>query len=357
MPTAAALRQALGRRPGFRMKLGTTGVQASPPSGSYVGTATGSSATRRIVSTDLTRLSRSGTGGDDVRSDFWENGYGYIPSLPLQAPLAANGYTPYALASSVTDQVSSSVPVGYATLARSFATALAPGLAFELHSPLPPVSDDDGLTSMLSFINRACDTMVRPRRVMLNATTNQTRYDLASYGVTRREQVGAVYAPLTDSNLEPYPIQEGDWAAREDGEKLLLLLFGAPFGSGQTFSVDLSLPLSAWVRLQGSSWGTSTVGLVNETDEVAGDASEIALAAAYLAYDELANDTVMAEVAPWAKLRDRFALAAKPLMQYAPQATAPERAGGNGIGDSYSFVRQRGYGYGIGGGGGSKGWP
>jgi hypothetical protein len=333
------------------MKSASTGVQASPPSGSYVGVA---SDLRRLVSSDLARANRAGTGGDDYRSDFWENGYALVPSLPLQVPIAGNGFTPYVVASSVTDQVASSTPVGYVTLARSFAATLTAGTNFELHTPLPPVSDDDGMTSILSFLNRACDTMVRPRRVSIAGVTGQTRYDLSSYGVNRREQVGAVYAPETDATIEPYPMDDGAWGVREDGEKLYLCLYGAPWGTGFTFNVDLSLPLSAWVKV-GATWATSTVGLVNESDQVAGDVGEIVLVSSYLAYDELANDDAMAERGSWAKLRDRFAAAATPLMQYAPLPVAPQRGAGNVMGDSWSYLRNRSIGS-NGGWSGGGGW-
>lgn len=260
MPTLAAILEKLTRYPGLEAVAFTTGVQASPPSGSYVGVAAGADAARQLVSSDLVDLNLAGD-GSDTQDDWYGGAYLLLPSTPLQRRVAPDGYAPAADASDATDQALSDEKVAVLTLTRGLGSVIEAGTAAELHAPLPPLYDADRKASLRSYVNQALDVQRMPWRIPLVAVANAYRYALSSYPWLRDEgDLVAVYDQEYLANQDPYPLP-GVPALRFDGATAYLIL-ETPVATGATFYAEVLRRRSTLIAVTGTATATATAGAI-----------------------------------------------------------------------------------------------
>lgn len=344
MPTLPTLRRSFSRDRLFRYRQLTTGVQTSPPSGSYTGTANEADAQRIFWSSDLG--SASIVDGEEIRQDYYDGWFCYaLTSPPEHRRVALSGYVPNTTADAVSDSVST-LTVGYLAMERAWGAILPAATVGELHAH--PVLDYD-LPGIHTLLNRALGSM-RMTRTFEIAVTGATRLiSLASYPITKQSQLGQVRGPAaTDEEALLSIIDECKIVMR--GEVPYLQLPWAV--SGGNIYLDAYVPRSTWIRSSGT-WGQSAVGLVNETDECTGKTEEITLVA-YFHYcmAMMANDPRGPESLWMTKARMAASDAAPFLVWDQDAIVDPREQMDSGWPDSASFINARGYGFGSGGG-----WP
>lgn len=102
----------------------------------------------------------------------------------------------------------------------------------------------------------------------------------------------------------------------------------ATVANGVVTSIAVTAPGTGYtaatvsVDAPAGTWAASTVGPVNEDDDVFVDGDAWSLVAYYFACDALSQDNPRGEVSSWAKRRDRAALAAAPFMMWQRPAVA-----------------------------------
>lgn len=349
MPTLTALRRSFSKDRLFRYRQATSGVQATPPAGSYAGVADSADAQRVFVSTDLG--STAITDGEEIRPDFYDNWYLWLLSTtPEHRRVALGGYSPNNDAASVTDQSAGPV-VGQLMLERSWGAVVPAGTVGELHNH--PILDYD-MPGIHSLLNRALGTM-RFTRTLEIAVTGATRLlSLAAYPwVTKQSMLGQVRGPAaSDEDALLTVVDDCKIVMRSEIPYLLL-----PWAvSGGNLYVDMYAPRNTWIRVSGT-WATSTVGLVNETDECTGKLEEITLVAFYHYCVMMAFADPRGPSSAWLARAKQAASDAAPFLVWDQDSMVdPRDQMGHGWPDSQSFVDGRGYGFSI-GSGGFGGWP
>lgn len=350
MPTLPTLRRSFSKNRLHKYKQMTSGVQASPPSGSYAGVADTSDAQRVFVSSDL--ASTSITDGEAIRSDYYDGWYLYLlVATPEQRRVAMSGYFPNNSAADVTDQAGTSI-VGYVMLERSWGAIVPATTVGELHA-LPVL--DDGMSGIHAYLNQALRSMRNTRTITL--TPNGTRrIEITSQAwLTKQSMLGRVLGPASSYVNAMDGTTVGECKLQFDGEKTYLIL---PYGPGSTdgsLYAECFAPRSSWIRVSGA-WAISTAGLVNETDECTGDENEITLVAYYhyltaqlMADPRGASPNMLRE---WKMVAE----AAAPFMVYDQDALVPvhDPSGPYGMPDSPAWRAFRGQSFAKSGFGG---WP
>lgn len=246
--------------PGLEAERFTTGVQASPPSGSYVGVAAGDDATRQVVSTDLARRNKLGDGSDTDTS--WYNG-AYVlleTAIPLQRRVVqANGYAPAEEAASATDQALSEEYVGVLTLERGLGSTIAAGTEAGIYGPLPPLYDADRRSCLRTYLNRAASAMTFPVRVAFDGDDGVRRYDAPSW-IRDPDDLIAVHADEALDDVDPDPLP-GIHDLRLDGVNAYLILGSAP-RDGVPFYADFRRRRHTWIAVTGKATATAVAGAI-----------------------------------------------------------------------------------------------
>lgn len=341
MPTLQELIVALTRHPGIEAERFTAGVQESPPSGGYVGVATGADAARRVVTTDLARLDVSGT-DTDYDPSWYDGAYVWMPTLGLQRTIPTGGYTPNDDASSVTDQAASDARVAVLTTSRSLGTTVAAGTACEVHRPAPPMYDADGKVSLRSWLNRAGATMRMPIRLTLTGVNNAYRYSLAASAPWLRDEGDLIRVSDREylSDQDPY-VLPGTSRLRFDGGTPYLII-ETPIAAGYPFYADVWIPRKNWIGVHGATMAYSTVGLVNLDDVCTGDTEIIALLAYFFICRALATRHGQGVDAQWEINAQRVAASVAPYLAYGqPSGPTVTRSDSWYGGDHPMFLRRR----------------
>ena len=296
MPALTAYRKDLARRAGVLKEL-TTGVLYQ---GAYAGTASGSDAARRIVSSDLAAVNRAGTAAE-APATAQNYRYVWAPTTGEQRKIVQNGYAPYNAASSVLTGHSASADafiVGYVVLDRALAAALTGNVAVEIHQW--PILANEERPGLHWAINEALGLIDWPRKVTITSVTGQTRYDVAS-AIPDLKQMGQllrVYRAEEDAATGP-DVMIGRPYLEPDAEKMYLHV---PEGvtTGENFTVQARLPAKGWIRVDGT-WASSTVGLVNETDEALPPVDEVTAVAWALIARRMSKKGPKPQSEEWAK--------------------------------------------------------
>jgi hypothetical protein len=152
---------------------------------------------------------------------------------------------------------------GELMIAPAFAAQVATSVEVEIHRLLPP-DDDDGWTGLRTCINNALRECWVTDRLAVTGVTGQASYSLAAYEEwLDADAVLEFRRPALDTTLNPFPA--GQFDAVRDADALTLQI--APtIATGDAATVEVFRPADTFVRVAGV-WATSTVGLVNETDE------------------------------------------------------------------------------------------
>lgn len=321
MGTLAESRRDLARR-AYALRQLTTGVYYSS---SYQGTASGTDAGRRIISSDLASSNLTNQ-VSELPAQSVNYDWIWVPSTGEQRRIVANGYTSRSLASAVlTGQAggADSLIVGYYTVDRAFASTLAANIAVEAIGRFPVLSNER-LPGLHWALNEALSVMHWPFKVSVSGVSNQTRYDITSVApwVKQTGQLIRVFRPQTNSAVGPDPMRGPAWL-EPDGEKMYLFI---PEGvnTGSTFTVQLRRPLDTWIKVAGT-WATSTVGMVNETDESLPETDVLTTVAYSILTDRMAKIGPKPQSEEWSKEAASAAEEAKPYLEVQVEPMTPKR--------------------------------
>lgn len=334
MPTTRQYRREFASWPPFVGQWFTTGAQATPPSGAYVGKADGADAKRIVASTDIADEGRQ-TSVQDTSGDFYNGGYIYVPSTLEQRRVTDAGYTDSVDAADVLDD-GTTTQVGYVKVSRDLGAILEAGTEVEFHPFLPPAVSVDRLPSIHSLINRALRSMRWVRRIGFIGNAGD-RYSLSTHPeITQDAQIAQVYMGETASSNEPSTL-DGGASLRWNGSTGYLIT-GQYQSSGQAFTADIIIPAANWIKASGT-WQASTAGLVAENDEAMPPLDAVVKVAHYFAFDALSRYApTEPDRASWQTERDRAAIIARQYMHfYQPSVNdRPHTVLKTGTGGTYS---------------------
>lgn len=255
MPSLLQNRLDLARRAGVCKEI-FTGVLYS---GNYQGTPSGTEAARRIISSDLAAVNRSGTGAEKPASA--ENyRYVWVTRVATQRKVVQNGYTAYEAAASVLTGQNASADariVGYLTLDRILPITLPLYTAVEIHQW--PIRESEERPGLHWAIREALNLIHWPRTISVTGVSGTERYDLSTLAPDLKQtgQLIRVFRPETDSTKEPVPMIGRPYLV-PDGEKMWLHV-PEDVATGDVFTVQLRLPARGWVRTRRRAFATPTV--------------------------------------------------------------------------------------------------
>ncbi len=318
MPTLPSYRRDLALK-ASTFKLLTTGVLYS---GSYGGAASGSDAARRVVSSMLGNANLAGTQGE-IPGTAYDYQWLYVPSTAEQRRIVKNGYSAYNAASDVLTGHNASADayiVGYVTVDRAFASTLSGNIDAEILGRFPALSYEE--TPGLHWaINEALQVMHRPRKETVTGNGTK-RIDVSSSfaWLKRPEQLIRVFDVDPASGDEPQVMRGRSWL-EPDGEKMYLHIPEA-VTSGATFTIQVQRPCSTWIR-SGGTWATSTVGLVNETDEALPEVDRVTAVAYWQLCLRMARRGPKPQQADWEAEAKQAAAEAAPFVQWQVEAPTP----------------------------------
>ena len=332
----------------------TQGVQYTMPTGTYLGISTAADAARLIITSDLVDLNYAGDGSDTDSN--WNNGaFAYLlNTVPEQRRLSNGSYSPSNAASDLVNITTTGFYAASLEMARPMGTAVTAGTVVELHSMLPPLDWDRG-EGLHKCINRAL--MAMPMEYSVSITGAGTK--IISLGSTipwlyRKDQYIGCYDKAADSDSlgRPHPGINPEHPFEFSGNTVSLVS-DYVFPSGDTFTLKLWRPVGTWIKT-GGTWGDSTVGLVNETDECFADPKIVELCATYYAYKTLAKvHRGVGQGAYYAEQLPEVAALAAPYLRFDNDLHPEERTTGIGYANGYPVIGFPGdY---AGSGGGS--WP
>ncbi len=314
MATLQALRHSLSARFGGHEEY-ITGVQLQE-GGGYVGVASGTDAKRRLVSTDLLDQNLAGTGSDTMptgtSSQFFDGSWIFVPSSREQRRVVMAGYIPNVAASTVVTGTVGTALTGYLVLNRPVTNVLPPNTSFEAHRW--PVRDDDRKKGLHTAINEAlAQLFVQDRLSLTGLGLTANRYTLAAYPwITDPGQLVQTNWKEWLSGLDPEPLAGGG-ELRIDGDTPYLIT-GSGLATTDTFTIDVMRPRNTWIK-RGNTWGESTVGLEDDTDECTGTEGIIVTVAEYLICLHMQNSDPAGPKGNWALRSARLAATVGPWMR------------------------------------------
>jgi hypothetical protein len=258
VPNLRAFRRDLGLK-ASALKLMATGVLYD---GAYQGTASGPSATRRIVSSDLASQNLAGTGAL-LPSSSYDFAYTYAVETGEQRRVVKNGYSGYNAASDALtghDPGADSLIVGYLTVDRAHATTLPAASEIEVLSRFP-VQAYESRPGLHWAINEALATIHWPHKIALTAVSgaNARRYDLATAApwAQRPEQLIRVFLPDASDGTGPAVMPGRSWI-EPDGEHVWLHI-PQQLSAGSAFSVQLRRPTSTYILVKRTARATAAL--------------------------------------------------------------------------------------------------
>lgn len=318
MPLLSAYRRDLAQKCSS-FKLLTTGVLYS---GTYQGTASGTDAARRIISSDLGLSNLAGTSAE-IPATAHDYQWTYIPSTAEQRRIVKNGYSAYNAASTVLTGHNASADayvVGYLTVDRAHASTLSANISAEMLGRFPALSYED-MPGLHWAINEALQVMHWPRKESVTAD-GTSRIDVSSSfpWLKRPEQLVRVFGVDPDNGYGPTEMAGRAWL-EPDGEKMWLHIPERP-SSGEIFTIQVRRPCHTWIRVA-STWATSTVGLVNETDEALPEVDRVTAVAYWQLAKRMARKGPKPQQEEWSKEAEQAAEAAAPFVTWQNEPPTP----------------------------------
>lgn len=233
---------------GYRRAMGRSGKFGRWGLYTTTEAATGSDATRTLISTSLIDLVGQPT--------KYNNAYPLITSGALagtQRRVTDSGFTG---------------SVGALLLNRTLGATAALGVDFEVWHRLPALPQDDQ-TSIRDLLNQALGNLYTVRTLTLTGVTDQQVYSVAAYPwLQRQEQIGPIYAVETDSTK--IPARHSGGAQLHYNGSTPVLWVPVAFDTADSIKVDVAQPCNTYIR-SGGTWGDSTVGLVDDSDAAMAD--------------------------------------------------------------------------------------
>lgn len=174
---------------------------------------------------------------------------------------------------------------GALTVAPPFSGQLVSGVEVEITRLLPPV-DDDGWVGARTCINRALSEMWTPQRLTITGVNGQPSYSLSTYeDWLDPDAVRELYGPALNTTLNPYA--RGGFVPVRSGDSLTLQVYPT-LAAGDAAELEVYRPSDTFLKV-GGVWGTSTTGMVNDTDEHLHHPEVVVIVALAYAYEALAN--------------------------------------------------------------------
>lgn len=318
MPTLTAYRRDLAQKAGM-LKIVTTGALYS---GAYGGAASGSDAARRIVSSDLGLSNLAGTAAE-IPPTAYDYQWTYAPASAEQRRVVKNGYSAYNAAVDVLTGHNASADayiVGYLTVDRAHATTLAGNSTVEILGRFPATSYEE-LPGLHWAINEALQVMHWPRKESVTGDGTR-RIDVSSSfpWLKRDEQLIRVFRPDGNDGTGPQPMPGKTWL-EPDGEKVYLHI-PESVASTATFTIQVRRPCHTWIKASGT-WATSTVGLVNETDEALPEVDRVTAVAYWMLAARMAKRGPKPQQADWEKEAKEAAAIAAPFVEWQNEPPTP----------------------------------
>lgn len=295
----------------------------------YSGTASGTAARRRIVSSDLATVRKDGL---NAELDTSTKNYRWVwcPETAEQRRIVHEGYNGYAAASGILtghNALADAEIVGYLTVDRAVNTAYPADTLIEGHGRFPVLSGEE-IPGLHWAINEALQLMTWPFKLSVAGVTGTQRYDLHSttinaWWVTNRDQLVEVFRAETDNTIGGDPMQGRKWL-EPDGEHMWLYV-PEEVSTGETFTVQLRRPCHTWIKLGGAEWRDSTVGLVNESDEALPAMDRVSAVAWAVLARRMALRGPKPEVEGWATEAERAEKACAEFLTFQVEASTPMR--------------------------------
>jgi len=204
------------------------------------------------------------------------------------------------------------VASGTLTTATTFTATIASGVSFSLYdgSRLPPLRDGR-LPGLLQIVNQAAERWWIEDTISVSGVTGQIHYtvDTTTYPwLTDDTRIIEIQYPTTASDDVPRVMSRSLWSWVADGETKKLRFPGAPFKTGETFTLKVNRPGNSRIKQSGvwTDQATQTAGATGITDEYLVDARFLRLMARALAFAALAEMGAPGQtVAEWlAKAQD-----------------------------------------------------
>lgn len=279
MPSLKELRRATADRVA-PFELAHTGMAQGT---GYAGTTIDGSR-RKLVSEELASVTADGFESENP-TDYLKNEWLYLCSdPPEQRRIPEGGYLGYTRADEAatgynTALVGADTPTAIITVERPFSAVVPAGLELEIHA-IPPLRGGKS-AGLHAAIQRALRVILREDTVGVPGVSGRTTLDVtASFPWMTNPGcfVGATYVE-TQAGVEQWAIPGA--RLRFDGDRVLLTP-NTTVSSSQTLPVRVLRPLGSWIKAALSSvWAESSVGLVDDDDEVLGDPDSIGLVAAF----------------------------------------------------------------------------
>jgi hypothetical protein len=164
---------------------------------------------------------------------------------------------------------------GTITTADEFTTAIASGVVFSLYdgTRLPPLRK--GLTpGLLQKANDALGGLWVEDTLTVAGVTSQIHYtvDTTTYPwFTDDTRIIEIQNPVTNSDHAPSVLPRSSWSWVSDGETRKLRFPGAPFNTGQDFTIKVNRPAKSRIRRNGLARATIGAGAVTAITVVQGE--------------------------------------------------------------------------------------
>lgn len=156
---------------------------------------------------------------------------------------------------------------GTITTADTFSSAIASGVTFSLYGRLPAARK--GLQpGLLQIVNRVLRRTPVESTISIPGVTDQQHYtmDLSLYPWASDDtRIIDVQYPVTDAADIPRAMPRSMWDWVSDGETRRLRFHGAPFRTGETFTIKVYRPANSRLRLNATgraALSTTTVGSI-----------------------------------------------------------------------------------------------
>lgn len=320
MPSWTSYRRDLALK-ASSFKLLTTGVLYS---GTYQGTASGSDAARRIVSSGLASANLSGT-STEIPATAKDFQWTYIPSTGEQRRIVKNGYSGYNAASDVLtghNALADAYIVGYAVVDRAHATTLSANIEAEILGRFPALGYED-MPGLLWAVNEALAVLHSPRQESVTGnSTNRIDVSTSFPWLKRPEQLVRVFGVDPANGYGPSQMAGKAWL-EPDGERMWLHI-PERVATGRVFTIQVRRPCNTWIRV-GGTWATSAVGLVNETDEALPEVDRVTAVAYWQLCKRMARKGPKPQQKEWEDESRLAAESAAPFVEWQTEAPTPHR--------------------------------
>ncbi len=193
------------------------------------------------------------------------------------------------------------------TVAAAYSNTVQSGVTFRFATRLPWFDTPPGRSGLREIVNDALMRLWVEDRISISGVTGQKRYSLSltTYPwLNDVSRVLAVYQPTVDADDIPREYARAAWDFDVDGETIYLDFPGAPWKTGESFTLKVHRPANSRLRIS-SVWTDSDSeidGLTAVTDAALPTVRDVRVMGMALAYRALASRAPGEETAYWESL-------------------------------------------------------